>query len=182
MGHGIKRQDSHPLSPTVQPDLPGDPVPPGVPSGLRLREAHSRPGPQSWGGGGRCGVTSRPRDRPDAPLRTEGPPHAGLRERAEGTGAADTRDSSPRPPAQRGRRYLRRPAKSERPPLQPAASDGCSLVARTEQHPLSSRQLPRRERAAAGANRSAGTAGGGTGSVAPPRPRADAWSFAVIRL
>lgn len=51
VGHGIKRQDSHPLSPTVQPDLPGDPVPPGVPSGLRLREAHSRPGPQSWGEG-----------------------------------------------------------------------------------------------------------------------------------
>lgn len=67
-------------------------------------------------------------------------------------------------------RFLRRPAKSGRPPLQPAASDGCSLVARTEQHPLSSRQLPRRERAAAGANRSAGTAGGGAGSVAPPRP------------
>lgn len=43
------------------------------------------------------------------------PPHAGLRERAEGTGAADTRDSPSGAAARCGRRYLCRSAKRERP-------------------------------------------------------------------
>lgn len=145
-GHGTKRQDSHPLSPTVQPALlagrPGPSrgslrSPRAASSGPRLREAHPRLGPRSRGGG------SRPRESPDAPLRAEGPPHAGLRERAEGTGAADTRDSSPRPatrparakvPAQTGdereasasarslRRLLARRSHRAAPAFQPPAA------------------------------------------------------------
>lgn len=95
------------------------PAPPaGAASPVSSRPAprHQLPSPPPG-----CSPAPRPleqagRSRPrDSGAEASPPPYAGLREREEGTGAADTRDSPSGPAARCGRRYLCRPARSERP-------------------------------------------------------------------
>lgn len=176
-----------PSAPTVQPALPaGRPGPSSgsLPSARRGSLLSPAPRRQLPSPPPRCPPASRPlelagrsrpRDRGDAALRAEGPRRprlltqdCGSVRRAQARPTLGTRHQARQPREGEGTCAAWRGASGPQPPLQAAASGGCALVPRSQQHPLFSRQLPARSARLPEPIRAREQPGGGAGAVAPP--------------